>query len=59
VEKVEPVLQERLAWAGKWRATQVREALVPAERKVIELAGLTPSLGAYDRLLGSEVVHVG
>ena len=44
--------------AGKWRATQVREALVPAARKVIELAGLTPSLIAYDRLLEREVTHV-
>src|SRR5664279_2437282 len=48
VEKVEPVLQGRLALSGKWRATQVREALVPAARKVIELASLTPSLAAYD-----------
>ena len=33
VEKVEPVLQAQLALAGKWRATQVREPLVPAARK--------------------------
>jgi hypothetical protein len=59
VEKVEPVLQGQLALAGKWRAAQVREALVPADRKVIELAGLTPSLSAYDRLLEGEVAHVG
>jgi hypothetical protein len=58
VEKVEPALQGQLALAGKWRATQVREALVPAARKVIELAGLTPSLSAYDRLLEREVTHV-
>jgi len=58
VEKVEPVLQAHLALVGKWRATQVREALVPAARKVIELAGLTPSLAAYDALLEGEVAHV-
>jgi hypothetical protein len=57
VEKVEPVLQARLALAGKWRATQVREALVPAARKVIELPALTPSLAAYDALLEGEVAH--
>jgi hypothetical protein len=59
VEGVESVLQQRLALAGKWRATQVREALIPAARKVIELANLTPSLTAYDGLLGREVAHVG
>ena len=59
VEKVEAALQVRLALAGKWRATQVREALVPAARKVIELAGLTPSLALYDALLEGEVAHVG
>jgi hypothetical protein len=59
VEKVEPALQGRLALAGKWRATQVREALVPAAKKVIELAGLTPSLALYDTLLEGEVAHVG
>ena len=59
VERVEPVLQAHLALVGKWRATQVREALVPATRKVIELAGLTPSLAAYDALLEGEVAHVG
>jgi hypothetical protein len=59
VEQVEPVLRAQLALAGKWRATQVRERLVPATRKVIELAGLTPSLNAYDTLLEGEVAHVG
>jgi len=59
VERVEPVLQAHLALVGKWRATQVREALAPAARKVIELAGLTPSLAAYDALLEGEVAHVG
>ena len=59
VEQVEPALQGCLALAGKWRATQVREALVPVARKVIELAGLTPSLKAYDTLLEGEVTHVG
>ena len=59
VEKVEPALQVQLALAGKWRALQLREALVPAARKIIELASLTPSLNAYDRLLESEVADVG
>jgi hypothetical protein len=59
VEQVEPVLRVQLGLAGKWRATQVREQLVPAARKVIELAGLTPSLNAYDTLLEGEVTHVG
>jgi hypothetical protein len=59
VEKVEPVLRAQLALPGKWRATQVREQLVPVARKVIELAGLTPSLDAYDMLLQGEVAHVG
>jgi hypothetical protein len=59
VEKVESVLQGRLALTGKWRATQVREALVPAARKVIELGGLTPSLALYDTLLEGEVAHAG
>jgi hypothetical protein len=58
VEKVEPALQVQLALAGKWRALQLREALVPAARKIIELASLTPSLNAYDRLLESEVADV-
>ena len=52
-------LQGQLALSGKWRATQVREALVPAARKVIELASLTPSLAVYDTLLEREVAHVG
>lgn len=59
VEAVESVLQARLALTGKWRATQVREALVPAAKKVIELSGLTPSLAAYDALLEGEVAHAG
>ena len=59
VERVEPVLRAHLVLAGKWRARQVRDQLVPAARKVIELAGLTPSLEAYDALLGKEVAHGG
>lgn len=47
VEKVQLTLQGQLAVAGKWRATQVREALVPEAGKVIELAGPTPSLHVY------------
>ncbi|MBS0174562.1 MAG: IS21 family transposase [Nitrospira sp.] len=59
VEKVEAALVEPLAGSAKWRAVQVREQLAPTARKVIELAGLTPSLQAYDTLLESEVAHVG
>ena len=59
VEKVEPLLRAQLALAGKWRASQVREQVAPAIRKVVELAGLTPSLNAYDSLLSGEVAHVG
>lgn len=59
VEKVQAVLQEQLARPDKWRTAQVRERLAPAARKVIELAGLTPSLQAYDTLLEREVVHAG
>jgi len=59
VEKVEAVLREQLTRPGQWRAVQVREQLAPVARKVIELAGLTPSLKAYDALLESEVAHVG
>jgi len=59
VEQVASALQAQLARAGKWRATQVREALVPTTQKVIELAELRPSLHAYDTLLAGEVTHVG
>ena len=59
VEKVEPVLQAQLARPGKWRATQVRDQVAPVARPVIELAGLTPSLNAYDTLLEGEVAYVG
>lgn len=59
VEKVEAGLQKQLGLAAKWRAIQVREQLVPAAKKVIELSALTPSLKAYDTLLEGEVAHVG
>jgi hypothetical protein len=59
VEKVETVLEGQLAQPGKWRAVQVREQLAPVARKVIELAGLTPSLQAYDTLLEGGVAHAG
>jgi hypothetical protein len=59
VQKVESALPVHLALSGKWRATHVREALIPAARKVIELPGLTPSLAAYDALLEGEVAHAG
>jgi len=59
VEKVEPLLRVQLARSGKWRATAVRDQVAPPARRVIELAGLTPSLKAYDALLEGEVAHVG
>lgn len=55
VERVETFLGQQLAAAGKWRARQVREELMPPETKVIVLPGWTPSLQAYDALLGQEV----
>jgi hypothetical protein len=58
VERVEGVLQKQLVLAGKWRALQVREQLIPAVKKMIELSALTPSLQAYDTLLQGEVAHV-
>ena len=58
VERVEPLLRVELARGGKWRATEVRNQVVPPERKVIELAELTPSLKGYDALLEGEVAHV-
>jgi len=57
VERVEALLNQRLARPGKWRATQVRDELTPPERKVIELPCLRPSLQAYDALLAEEVGH--
>jgi hypothetical protein len=59
VTKVELQLEAQLKLSGKWRARQLREPLVAASPKVIELAALTPSLKAYDQLLESEVAHVG
>jgi hypothetical protein len=59
VEKVEAVLRDQLGLPGKWRAVQVRERLSPRTKNVIELAGLTPSLQAYDTLLEGEVADVG
>jgi hypothetical protein len=59
VEKIEPLLSAQLVRAGKWHATGVRNQVSPPERKLIELASLTPSLSAYDALLESEVAHVG
>jgi hypothetical protein len=57
VERIESLLQERLKGPGKWRATDVRDQLAPLARKVMDLPGWTPSLDAYDALLGGEVTH--
>jgi hypothetical protein len=57
VEAVEPVLQQQLCQAGKWRALQVREQLCPQARTIVALTELTPSLRGYDQLLESEAAH--
>ena len=57
VERVESLLEEQLKGPGKWRATDIRDELAPPARKVIDLPGWTPSLEAYDALLGGEVAH--
>ena len=60
VEKVEPRAAGATGAApGSGAPPQVRDQLAPVARKVIELAGLTPSLKAYDTLLEGEVAHVG
>lgn len=59
VEAVEPMLKDKLAANTRWRAKDLRDALAPPVRKVIELPGLTPDLNAYDALLEQEVAHVG
>jgi len=59
VEKVEAALSAFLARAEKWRARELEGAGVSAERTVIELPGLIPSLAAYDALLEGEVTHAG
>lgn len=59
VEQVEPWLEKQLAGREKWRATQVRDALFPTAKKVVELESFTPSLKAYDALLKEEVAYVG
>ena len=60
VEKVEAVLKNQLDSGAKWRAVHVREQLIPATKKIIQLSALTPNLQAYDTLLaGKEVADVG
>ena len=59
VEKVQATLSVALARSAKWRAAELQRALVPVERKVIELPGLTPNLAVYDALLEGEVGHAG
>ena len=59
VAAIEAGLKQQLIGSGKWRATDLRDALAPPARKVIELPGLTPDLNAYDALLEQEVAHVG
>lgn len=59
VERVQPLLEEHLRRPEKWRATDVRDRLLPPQRTVVELAQPEPALEAYDRLLEQEVAHVG
>lgn len=59
LDRVETSLKEQLKASGKWRASHVRERLVPAARKLIELSELTPTLAPYDALLEGEVARVG
>ena len=58
VERVEPLLVLKLKEPRKWRATEIREAVAPVEKKIIDLPSLTPDLQGYDDLLGGEVPHV-
>jgi Mu transposase, C-terminal domain len=58
VETVELLVKEKVAGNGKWRAKDLKDALAPPVRKVIELPELTPDLKAYDALLEQEVAHV-
>jgi hypothetical protein len=57
VEQVQAILKVLLVQPGKWWAKDIREAIMPPEKKVIELAALTPNLQAYDALLESEAAH--
>jgi hypothetical protein len=59
VERVETALESFLKGANRWRATEVRDQLVPVERNIIAMPELTASLDAYDALLGKEEAHVG
>jgi hypothetical protein len=59
VDQVELLLKECLANTGKWRATTVRDRLAPPQKKIIEMASLSPNLQAYDALLGQEEVAYG
>jgi|KBSSwiStaDraftv2_1062776.scaffolds.fasta_scaffold46722_3 hypothetical protein len=54
-DRVEAQLGKHLAEAGKWRATQLRDELMPVEKKVVQMPAWTPNLEAYDTLLGQEV----
>ena len=54
-DRVETQLGKHLAATGKWRATQLREELMPVAKKVVVLPAWTPNLEAYDTLLGQEV----
>jgi hypothetical protein len=59
VERVETAWTAFLTRTGRWRATEVREHLVPANRNIVPMPELTASLEAYDALLGKEEAHVG
>jgi hypothetical protein len=59
VERVDAALAAFLARTGRWRATEVREQLVPTSRNIVPMPELEASLDAYDALLGKEEAHVG
>ena len=59
VERVEAALVAFLTRTERWRAAEIREHLVPANRNIVALPELTASLDAYDALLGREEAHVG
>lgn len=58
VDQVQSLLEPRLKQSTRWYARELREQLVTASPRVIEMAELVPSLVDYDRLVGSEVGDV-
>ena len=59
MERVETALAAFLTRTERWRAAEMREHLVPANRNIVPMPELRASLDAYDALLGREEAHVG